>query len=420
MPIALGETFSFDQTLPKRFPAGGVESEAYTKVAILGAGLAGLTCAFRLAEGGRRKLERSEVLVLEREPQVGGRIRSLQIGASVINLGALTLQPEHYPRYMILLADLGLTERVRFIPRRRMIFGYQGRVTRADNLSLVWDTAKSLVGRGVYSPAEALQLLRFYFFLRRVTAPASEAEFMALHEISVSEWARQFGFGENLKRKFLQPFIHYCFREPGEVSAAFGVFLLGFNLSHPATLVGGFGQVTDAMAARLGNVVETEAIALEATRELDEFAVVYAQRGRLRRLHSKFLVVAVPANVAAQIVPEMRTRAGVIDYGVGHGTVVAGRLRAKAEADLHLYTTVGPTGQVTYGGETLSLAAGLAALWEGFHGGRKCGEASTFQHSSISVFRPRSCYHFDRHPAFRHGFAIWTSASRSSIRQGVP
>lgn len=356
MPIALGEPFSFDQSLPTAPASGEIENETYTQVAILGAGLAGLTCAYRLAKSIRRPLAQNELVVLEREAQPGGRIRSLQIKNSAINLGAVAFQHDHYQRYMALLVELGLADRVRIIPRRRMLFGYGERVTRADNFAIIWDAMKGLVGQGVYSPGEASQLLHFYFFLRRVTAPENGDEFMALHQMSVADWARRFGFGESLQRKFVEPFTHFCFRTPEAVSAAFGIFLLGSNLSPSATLDGGFGQIAEAIASRLDDVLETEATVLEVMRKPDGFIIIYLQDGWLHKLHTQFLVVAVPANIAAKLVPEMREQASQVEYGQGTGMIVAGTL--KQDVDLQLHVSVGSGSAVIYGGEVKAFGKG--------------------------------------------------------------
>lgn len=354
--LTLDDSFSFDQSMPVGLSTGEIEQEAHIRVAILGAGLAGLTCAYRLIEKSPPGLKPTGLVVLEREARPGGRVRSLKIEDSIINLGAVTFQPEHYQHYMALLAELNLTDRIRIIPRRRMIFGYAGRATRADNLSLTWDTVKGLFGQGVYSTREILQLLRFYFFLRRVTAPEHETEFMALHQMSVAEWARQFGFDESLQGKFVRPFTHYCFQEPEAVSAAFGIFLLGFNLSRPATLAGGFGQVAEVLATRLSGVIKTEAMALAVTREPAGFAITYHRHGQFHKLHARYLVIAVPANVAAKLLPEMQSRAGQVEYGSGTGLIVAGEL--KQDLDLHLRVSTGSDGTIIYGGEVQTASSG--------------------------------------------------------------
>jgi phytoene dehydrogenase-like protein len=334
MPISLGESFSFDQTLPA-WTAGGLGApvtERRVRVLVVGAGLAGLTCAFRLAEARTARKETVDMLVLEREKHVGGRIRSLAAGSATVNLGAVTFQPGHYPHYMKLLADLGLAQRVRPVRRRDMLLGINGRATRADNASLAWDGLKGLAGQGVFTPIEMAQLLRFYVFLKRVTGPNGEAEFMALHEVSVSEWARRFGFSPELSRKFVETFSAFCFQSPDQLSAAFGVFLLGFNLSRPATLAGGLGQVAEAMASRLAGHLETGATVVEVQREPEGFTVLYRKAGSdgrlsLHRARSRWLVLAVPAAMAARLMPELGPRAGQVAYGAGSAGLITGQLR---------------------------------------------------------------------------------------------
>jgi monoamine oxidase len=53
-----------------------------TKVIIIGAGISGLVAALRLQQAG------VVVLVLEKEPQVGGRVYSESLGGVPVNLGA--------------------------------------------------------------------------------------------------------------------------------------------------------------------------------------------------------------------------------------------------------------------------------------------------------------------------------------------
>ncbi len=287
--------------------------------------------------------------MLEREPSVGGRVRSLKIGEQVVNLGAVTFQPTAYPSYMALLNELGLRDRVHIIPRRGMVLGINGRVIHANTVSLATDGVASLVGRGLFTPSEAMQLLRFYVYMWRVTSPAHFDELLALHDRSVAEWAQQFGFSESVKRKFVEPFIGFTFSAPEQISAAFGVLLLGFNLSQPANLVGGMMQVPEVLAKRLEGVVETDAIAIRVEREPEGFVTYYRKQNQTQRILSKFLVVALPANAAAVLVPEMRERASTVRYGNGQATLVRGTLHAPGE--LQLWRTDHGSETVIYGGE---------------------------------------------------------------------
>lgn len=352
MPIAFSEPFSFDQALGDTFFSGDAQTEIHTRVLILGAGLAGLTCAHRYAQSLQRPITRNDVLILEREPSVGGRVRSLKIESNVLNLGAVTFQPAAYPRYTALLEELGLRERVHIISRRDMVFGINTRSLYANNLALATDGIRTLAQRGVFTPSEAIQLVRFYFFMRRVTSPAHFDELLALHDRSVAEWAAQFGFSASLKRKFVEPFIAFTFSDPEKISAAFGVLLLGFNLSRPANLSGGMMQLPEALAAKLTNVIETNALALRVERDANGFITHYRQRNQIHRVLSKFLIVALPANVAANLVPEMRERAATMNYGNGFAIVLHGKL--KAHGSLRLWRVDGTHGTILYGGEAQS------------------------------------------------------------------
>jgi oxygen-dependent protoporphyrinogen oxidase len=75
------------------------------KVVVVGAGIAGLTAAFRLKEAG------FEVLVLERAERVGGRMSTLTRDGFRIDIGASILSSA-YTRMMKLIADAGLASQV--------------------------------------------------------------------------------------------------------------------------------------------------------------------------------------------------------------------------------------------------------------------------------------------------------------------
>jgi protoporphyrinogen/coproporphyrinogen III oxidase len=72
------------------------------RVAVVGAGIAGLTAAFRLHQAG------ADVLVLEREGRVGGRMLTVDVGGFIIDAGAGFLSYA-YREMLELIDDAGLT-----------------------------------------------------------------------------------------------------------------------------------------------------------------------------------------------------------------------------------------------------------------------------------------------------------------------
>ena len=76
------------------------------KVVVIGAGLAGLTSAYRLAQSGW------QVCLLEKNTYPGGRAASLRKGGYLIDTGA-TGVGDVYTEYMALLDELGLLDKGR-------------------------------------------------------------------------------------------------------------------------------------------------------------------------------------------------------------------------------------------------------------------------------------------------------------------
>jgi oxygen-dependent protoporphyrinogen oxidase len=76
-----------------------------TSVVVVGAGISGLTAAYRLQERG------VEVTVLESEHRTGGRVATEQCGGYVVDTGPDAITAS-YESYLRLVSDLGLSEQV--------------------------------------------------------------------------------------------------------------------------------------------------------------------------------------------------------------------------------------------------------------------------------------------------------------------
>ncbi len=83
------------------------DSLARPRVIVVGAGIAGLACAYRLQQAG------FQVTVLEKTQAswVGGRMATVEMGGFFVDVGA-TLLMTRYRQMLALVADAGLTDRV--------------------------------------------------------------------------------------------------------------------------------------------------------------------------------------------------------------------------------------------------------------------------------------------------------------------
>ena len=218
-------------------------------VIVVGAGLSGLTCALRLAEGG------VAVTVLEAAEEVGGRARTLSVGERVVDRGFQSLFSA-YPRTSRLLRDVGI--------RRRDLIAFDRGAVVHDGSS--WDRMSA-------SPAGVLRFRAFSAGdVRRLAALGAEvagipsARVLAGDErhATALEYLRARGFTERAIEGFFRPLfgVITADRDLGS-DAAYLRFLIQMMLRGPAVIpVEGHGMISRWAAARvrqLGGEVRTGA-----------------------------------------------------------------------------------------------------------------------------------------------------------------
>ena len=163
-------------------------------VAVVGAGLAGLTAALRLTEAGLT------VRVLERYPRPGGLARVLEIGGEAIEAFYHHLFTTD-TAYVDLARELGLAEDIEWLPSRMGIWA-DGRL---------WDfgTPQSLLR---FRPLGILDKIRFAASTLLLQRRSDGSRF---ENVTAADWIRRHQ-GENVWRTVWGPLLYQKFAEEAE------------------------------------------------------------------------------------------------------------------------------------------------------------------------------------------------------------
>jgi phytoene dehydrogenase-like protein len=211
----------------------------HSEVIIVGAGLAGLSCARRLMEAG------IPFVILDGDPRIGGRIKTDQIDGFLLDHGFQVLQTA-YPEAQRIL-DYGRLELKPFAP---------GAIIRTENKFHViadprrrprylWSSATAPIG----TMADRLRMIRLASKVRR----AEVADLFQSPEMSTLEFLRAEGFSEKIIDTFFIPFFSGISLDPKiEVSSRvfqyiFRIFAEG-DVALPAR---GMGEIPAQLAESL-------------------------------------------------------------------------------------------------------------------------------------------------------------------------
>jgi oxygen-dependent protoporphyrinogen oxidase len=256
-------------------------------VVVVGAGIAGLTCAWRLRQAGH------DVEVLEREGTPGGRMRSERRGGYVIDRGAQFIASGY--RNLHQLADsLGLGPRIEEIACNRNAVLRDGKLRAGD-----YDSLRELLRSDLLSnrakarlPRLLLEVLRH----RKRLDPLHPEKAADIDREDMARYLRRI-VGEETLEYLLAPAFSSTFdSDPEDLSGAFALLAIrflagGFRLQ---CFQGGGGLLTRTLADQLSVRVGWEASAVET--EAGGARVHYLAPSGERSLIADAVVVAVPGS----------------------------------------------------------------------------------------------------------------------------
>ena len=280
------------------------------EVVVVGGGIAGLAAAWRLRD--------RDVLLLEAEHRLGGRLRSEPRGDYWLNYGA-----HLFPGPGSLVDAMARDCELETVPVTGSMMGlavgekrlHRGRVeTYPLRLPLPLRDRVAFAAAGL-----KVQLaVRRYHRVARAAADASPVEVRA--RVLAYEDDRTFGefLGELPPgaESIFSCAAHRATAELHELSAGCGIGLFALVWGGRGSLIarnllGGSGELPAALGRKLGSRARTGARAIALDPGSGELIVEYEAEGQVRRVRARQVIVAAQAPLAAPLVRPVARAAGV-------------------------------------------------------------------------------------------------------------
>ena len=249
-------------------------------VAIVGAGLAGLSCAVHLEQAGL------SVKLLEAEDAPGGRIRTDHVDGFRLDRGFQLLLPA-YPE-LVHQIDLKALRLRPFAPGALVRHG--GRFHHfADPFRSSLGTALSIAMDPVISVGDKLRIAR----LRRIVKRGEPATLFKKPEVTTRRFLEEYGFSSKMVDRFFAPFLAGIFleRELATSSRYFQFLFRMFAFGDAAVPENGMEMVPRQLAVRLkAGTIETNARVTALRRSDDGFVI---DAGKKASYAARHIVLAV-------------------------------------------------------------------------------------------------------------------------------
>jgi oxygen-dependent protoporphyrinogen oxidase len=293
-------------------------------VVIVGAGIAGLTAAV--------KLQDLDIVLLEAEDRVGGRIKSEQRGAYWVSVGA-HMFPEPNSIVGRLVQEFGLETLT--INGSLMGLAYRGTILKGGRTELY-------AARLPMSAAGRLSLVRAGLKLRRDAARYNRLALTRAGESDVEVRARLLAFRSDQSfADYLGPLhpdaealfhavVNRMTAEPDEISAGCVIALFAHVWSEGGVVLGrnlqgGASRLPEVMAARLGNRVVMGATVREVTQQDGSVRVRFERGdGAEDEVVARSAILTVPAHVARSMLPELPPETAHALDAIVYGPFVVG------------------------------------------------------------------------------------------------
>jgi len=268
------------------------------RAVVVGAGIAGLTAAYRLQQAGL------EVKVFEKENYVGGRMRSEKIAGIILDYGAQFFYDE-YKSTFALCRELGLAAELHRFDEPYGVF----RGGRIHVLEPPRRNPWSGLCFGAISFSSKLKLAKAVLTIlrhrRRFDLHHPEDRIIFDTE-SVADYCRR-ELNEEILEYLAQPLVcGLTLGEPEEMSKATFLSTLQHQMMcRLYTLRGGIGSLPEAVAGKLAVHLQTEVLRLEVQGGAFRSLTLRDAAGQ-SQVEADLAILAVPAPLVPRLVPDLK------------------------------------------------------------------------------------------------------------------
>lgn len=269
-------------------------------IVVVGAGIAGLSAAFRLKQAG------AQVTVLDQggPASVGGRMATIDHEGFPVDTGA-TLLTSQYRSMLRLIADSGLAGEI--IPANDVVgivrSAHVNRVHTSSRLRMLFDGIRG----SAFPKRDLLKILNDFREVYPLIDPADMSRLSEHDTESVSAYAQRRGLRPDSLDYFLEPLVKSpTLGEPEQLSmvSAFAFLRVLFVGGGFFTSRKGVGFLTQGLASQLN--VEYGARVTSVEQRGDEVVVTWSREGESERVATgSGCVLAVPPPQALVAYPQL-------------------------------------------------------------------------------------------------------------------
>lgn len=294
------------------------------RVIVFGAGISGLTCAYKLMRAGLN------VTLLESSERPGGSIRSIERDGFLFECGPQSFQGT--AALLDLIRELGISDEL-----LEADFAAPRYVLRAGRLQKIPISPQAMIGSSLLGAGSRWKIVSEPF--RRTRPPG--------HEESVAEFVRR-KFGHEILEYLVSPFVSGVYAgDPERLSLRaafptleewerqFGSVLRGAMKSRPAngekkkapplcSFRRGLSTLTDALARSLGPSIRTGACVAKLSRRNTNgasFDASIIEDEKSETISAAALVLATPAYASGQLVQAFAPQLAPLLSGIPYAPV---------------------------------------------------------------------------------------------------